>query len=191
MASMFNGSELQQNGGRCLTCRKATGICCLPVQVLILAPTHEIALQSAEVLSQLAAHMPAPGAAIGVFIGGLPISEDQKLLRRCRTAWAEEVLDPICNGAAAPRVLVHTHTLSLLERRRCNIAVGTPGRVCRLLEIGALVPKCIRTLVLDEADHLMSDSFLGDIRCLAAPTLCCWSISPLSPYAAAPSSRFG
>lgn len=53
------------------------------VQALILAPTHEIALQSAEVLGQLAAHMPAPGAAIGIFIGGLPISEDQKLLRRC------------------------------------------------------------------------------------------------------------
>ena len=55
------------------------------MQALILAPTHEIALQSAEVLSQLAAHMPAPGAAIGVFIGGLPVSEDQKLLRRCGT----------------------------------------------------------------------------------------------------------
>jgi len=51
-------------------------------QALILAPTHEIALQSAEVLGQLSAHMPAPGVSMGVFIGGLPISEDQKLLRR-------------------------------------------------------------------------------------------------------------
>lgn len=42
--------------------------------------------------------------------------------------------------------------------------MGTPGRICRLLEIGALVPKFIRTLVLDEADHLMSDSFIKDIR---------------------------
>lgn len=105
-------------------------------QALVLAPTHEIALQSAEVLGQLAAHMPAPGTAVGIFIGGLPISEDQKLLRR-----------------------------------RCNIAVGTPGRICRLLEIGALVPKYIRTLVLDEADHLMSDSFLRDIRYLAKTML--------------------
>lgn len=53
------------------------------LQALVLAPTHEIALQSAAVLGQLAAQMPAPGAALGVFIGGLPISEDQKLLRRC------------------------------------------------------------------------------------------------------------
>jgi len=44
--------------------------------------------------------------------------------------------------------------------------VGTPGRICRLLEIGALVPKNISTLVLDEADHLMSDSFIRDIRCV-------------------------
>ena len=61
-------------------CKRGIGHAAM--QALILAPTHEIALQSAEVLSQLAAHMPAPGAAIGVFIGGLPISEDQKLLRR-------------------------------------------------------------------------------------------------------------
>lgn len=53
------------------------------LQVLILAPTHEIALQSAEVLSQLAVHMPDPGVTIGTLIGGLPITEDQKLLRRC------------------------------------------------------------------------------------------------------------
>ncbi len=48
------------------------------------------------------------------------------------------------------------------------MAVGTPGRVCRLLEIGALVPRNINLLVLDEADHLMSDSFIGDIRSAAA-----------------------
>lgn len=61
--------------------------------------------------------------------------------------------------------------------RRCNIAVGTPGRVCRLLEIGALVPKHIRTLVLDEADHLMSDSFIRDIRCIAARSCSCAAVS--------------
>ena len=66
----------------------------------------------------------------------------------------------------------HTRCSSLVGRR-CNIAVGTPGRVCRLLEIGALVPKHIRTLVLDEADHLMSDSFIRDIRCrTACPRAC-------------------
>ena len=52
----------------------------------------------------------------------------------------------------------------MIGYRRCQIAVGTPGRVCRLLDMGALVPKNMRTLVLDEADHLMSDSFIKDIR---------------------------
>ena len=49
-------------------------------------------------------------------------------------------------------------------RRRCQVAVGTPGRVCKLLEMGALVVRNCRTLVLDEADHLLSDSFVKDIR---------------------------
>lgn len=51
-------------------------------QVLVLAPTREIALQSAEVINTVGAHMAAPGLSVGVFIGGLPAEEDRKLLRR-------------------------------------------------------------------------------------------------------------
>lgn len=98
-------------------------------QALVLAPTREIALQSGELLSRLAAHMAPPGITIGTFIGGLPIAEDQKLLRR-----------------------------------RCQVALGTPGRVSKLMEIGSLVLQRCGTVVLDEADHLMSDSFVGIVR---------------------------
>ena len=52
------------------------------MQVLVLAPTREIALQSAEVINTVGAHMAAPGLSVGVFIGGLPAEEDRKLLRR-------------------------------------------------------------------------------------------------------------
>lgn len=52
------------------------------LQVLVLAPTREIALQSAEVINTVGAHMAAPGLSVGVFIGGLPAEEDRKLLRR-------------------------------------------------------------------------------------------------------------
>lgn len=54
----------------------------MPMQALVLAPTREIALQSCEVLSKLSGHMASPGITVGTFIGGLPIEEDQKLLRR-------------------------------------------------------------------------------------------------------------
>ncbi|KAK9823568.1 hypothetical protein WJX72_003866 [[Myrmecia] bisecta] len=100
-------------------------------QALVLAPTREIALQSAEVIHKLAAGL--AGLSVGVFIGGIPVEEDQKLLRRA-----------------------------------CHIAVGTPGRICNLLEIGALKPNYLRMLVLDEADSLMSDSFRADVQWLHA-----------------------
>lgn len=53
----------------------------LALQALILTPTREIALQVAAVLRALAAEV--PGLIIGTLIGGLPIEDDQKLLRRC------------------------------------------------------------------------------------------------------------
>ena len=48
--------------------------------------------------------------------------------------------------------------------RRCHVVVGTVGRVCALLEAGTLQPNGIQTLVLDEADSLVSDSFQEDIK---------------------------
>ncbi len=53
-------------------------------------------------------------------------------------------------------------------RRRCHIAVGTPGRVGSLLETGVLQPGMMRMLVLDEADQLMTESFAEDVRCAAS-----------------------
>ena len=52
-------------------------------QALVLVPTREIALQVAGVLRAITAVLPAPGLVVGTFIGGLPIEDDQKLLRRC------------------------------------------------------------------------------------------------------------
>lgn len=51
-------------------------------QVLVLAPTREVALQGAEVVAAAGANLPAPGLAVGAFIGGLPVEEDQRQLRR-------------------------------------------------------------------------------------------------------------
>ncbi len=43
------------------------------------------------------------------------------------------------------------------------MAVGTPGRVCALLQAERLVPGGISLLVLDEADSLLGDSFYEDV----------------------------
>ena len=43
--------------------------------------------------------------------------------------------------------------------------MGTPGRLCALLEMGSLQPSSLRLLVLDEADQLLTESFNEDIRC--------------------------
>ncbi|KAK9790952.1 hypothetical protein WJX73_010259 [Symbiochloris irregularis] len=50
-----------------------------------------------------------------------------------------------------------------LLRRTLHIAVGTPGRLCTLLENGSLPHKTFKTLVLDEADRLMGESFAEDL----------------------------
>jgi ATP-dependent RNA helicase DDX20 len=51
-------------------------------QALIVAPTRELALQSCDVLGRLAAALPEPHASVAAFVGGLPIINDEKRLRR-------------------------------------------------------------------------------------------------------------
>ncbi|GIL45498.1 hypothetical protein Vafri_2724 [Volvox africanus] len=56
-------------------------------QALILAPTREIAIQSEEVIRTLASELPAPPVTSAVFVGGLPMLDDEKKLRRlCHVA---------------------------------------------------------------------------------------------------------
>ena len=45
-----------------------------------------------------------------------------------------------------------------------HIIVGTPGRVLDLMKRGSLVPSFLRTLVLDEADQMLSIGFVEEIN---------------------------
>ena len=45
----------------------------------------------------------------------------------------------------------------------CHVVVGTPGRICALLDGRGLHAKHMRLLVLDEADQLMTESFQEDV----------------------------
>ncbi|RKP34360.1 P-loop containing nucleoside triphosphate hydrolase protein, partial [Dimargaris cristalligena] len=50
---------------------------------------------------------------------------------------------------------------------KCHIAVGTPGRLSQLLINGAFQTHSFRTLILDEADKLMEESFQSTVQDIA------------------------
>ncbi|XP_060930907.1 probable ATP-dependent RNA helicase DDX20 [Limanda limanda] len=88
-------------------------------QVLVLAPTREIAVQIHSVVMAVGCAM--EGLQCHVFIGGRPVSQDK------------------------------THL------KKCHIAVGSPGRIKQLIELGMLSTASIRLFVLDEADKLLEE----------------------------------
>eukprot|EP01113_Clastostelium_recurvatum_P030778 TRINITY_DN3774_c0_g1_i2.p1 TRINITY_DN3774_c0_g1~~TRINITY_DN3774_c0_g1_i2.p1 ORF type:complete len:434 (-),score=121.06 TRINITY_DN3774_c0_g1_i2:29-1330(-) len=49
-------------------------------------------------------------------------------------------------------------------RGAAHVIVGTPGRVCSLLDMGALNTSQLKLVVLDEADKMLSIGFEDDIR---------------------------
>ncbi|KAM9475707.1 putative ATP-dependent RNA helicase DDX20 [Clarias gariepinus] len=88
-------------------------------QVLVLAPTREIAVQIHAVVMAIGSAM--EGLECHVFIGGRPVSQDK------------------------------------LHLKKCHIAIGSPGRIKQLIEIGALLTASVRLFVLDEADKLLEE----------------------------------
>ncbi|XP_006628430.2 probable ATP-dependent RNA helicase DDX20 [Lepisosteus oculatus] len=93
-------------------------------QVLVLAPTREIAVQIHSVVTTVGAAM--EGLECHVFIGGTPVSLDKSRLKKC------------------------------------HIAVGSPGRIKQLIEMGYLSTASIRLFVLDEADKLLEEGSFQD-----------------------------
>ncbi|XP_069798060.1 probable ATP-dependent RNA helicase DDX20 [Narcine bancroftii] len=88
-------------------------------QILVLAPTREIAVQIHSVITAIGIKM--EGLECHVFIGGTPLSLDKVRLKKC------------------------------------HIAVGSPGRIKQLIELGFLPTASIRLFVLDEADKLLEE----------------------------------
>ncbi|XP_029995605.1 putative ATP-dependent RNA helicase DDX20 [Sphaeramia orbicularis] len=93
-------------------------------QVLVLAPTREIAVQIHSVVMAIGCAM--EGLECHVFIGGRPVSQDKPHLKKC------------------------------------HIAVGSPGRIKQLIELGMLSTSSIRLFVLDEADKLLEEGSFQD-----------------------------
>ncbi|KAM3933122.1 putative ATP-dependent RNA helicase DDX20 [Leptodactylus fuscus] len=91
----------------------------MATQILVLAPTREIAVQIHSVIISIGSHM--EGLECHVFIGGTPLPQDKARLKKC------------------------------------HIAVGSPGRIKQLIEIGYLNTSSIRLFILDEADKLLEE----------------------------------
>lgn len=102
-------------------------------QVLMLAPTREIALQIRDVVRDIGAFL-AEGATTlqcHCFIGGIPMSDDLA------------ILGPSGKG--------------------CHIAVGTPGRIKALIGSRDLSVRALRMVILDEADKLLDPAFAKEV----------------------------
>jgi superfamily II DNA/RNA helicase len=113
---------LEQHGAR-----KATRVGKLPVSTLVLVPTRELALQTAEAFARFGARLAAAPRCC-VAIGGVSINPQLLALR----------------GGA-------------------DVVIATPGRLLDLVDHDAVSMASLRTLVLDEADRLLSLGFAGEL----------------------------
>jgi ATP-dependent RNA helicase RhlE len=96
------------------------------VDVLVLVPTRELALQVKEVFQQFSASLPERIKCLAVF-GGVSINPQMKSLNSV------------------------------------NILVATPGRLLELIDSKAVHLSEIKTLVLDEADKMLSMGFKEEV----------------------------
>ena len=72
------------------------------------------------------------------------------------------------------RLISVEENMNNIRRQRCQILVGTPGRICDLVSRTTrtanggkgplIIPRHVRVLIMDEADRLMSDKFYDDIN---------------------------
>ncbi|MGN0803297.1 MAG: DEAD/DEAH box helicase [Candidatus Faecivicinus sp.] len=78
--------------------------------------------------------------------------EIKKLTRFMRDVWPADVY----GGASMER--------QILRLRRCNLVIGTPGRVMDHMRRGTLSLANIKMIILDEADEMLSMGFREDIE---------------------------
>jgi len=96
------------------------------VQVLILCPTRELAMQGCD--------------------------EIRKLTRFMTNIWTADIY----GGAPMDR--------QIYRLKKCNLVIGTPGRVMDHMRRGTLSLANVRMVILDEADEMLSMGFREDIE---------------------------
>ena len=97
-------------------------------QLVIVAPTHELAIQIQRQSCDLAQHAALSFRTL-LLIGGTSLDRQIEKLKK-----------------------------------KPHVAVGSPGRICELIEMGKLKAHTFKTIVLDEADNLLEDKSLVSVR---------------------------
>src|SRR5881397_533781 len=103
-------------------------------QVVIVAPTHELAIQIQHLCRDLAQHA---GRAIRTQL--------------------------LIGGTSMVRQIDHL-------KRKPHMVVGSPGRIRELMTMGKLKAQAIGCIVIDEADRLLADTSLADVRAIVRAT---------------------
>lgn len=103
-------------------------------QVVIVAPTHELAIQIQRQCCDLSQNGPLPFRTL-LLIGGTSLDRQIEKLKK-----------------------------------KPHVAVGSPGRICELMEMGKLKAHTFKAVVLDEADNLLDDRSLASVRSLILAT---------------------
>lgn len=101
-------------------------------QLVVVAPTHELALQIQRQACDLAQNSGLSFRTL-LLIGGTSIDRQIEKLKK-----------------------------------KPHVAVGSPGRICELIDLGKLKPHTFKTIVLDEADTLLADKTLAAARRIVA-----------------------
>ncbi|KAG2023750.1 RNA helicase [Coprinopsis cinerea AmutBmut pab1-1] len=121
------------------------------ISTLIVAPTRELAIQTHDNLSALAASF---GIASVAIFGGVSKDSQIKMLKKSISSSKSKK----GKGGEGGDGLV------------TRIVVGTPGRILDLMQDGVLDLSGVDYLVLDEADRMLDKGFENDIRRIIAAT---------------------
>jgi superfamily II DNA/RNA helicase len=97
-------------------------------QAIIVAPTHELAIQIQRQCSDLAQNAGSPIRTV-LLIGGSPLDRQIEKLKK-----------------------------------KPQLVVGSPGRIAEFIDKGKLKTKFLRSIVIDEADRLLSEESLTAVR---------------------------
>lgn len=124
-------------------------------QVLIIAPTREIAIQITYVIN-----------AIGSKIEGMLNLKYCSCMYFLKKKFVYLFVNYFCCLGLRAEYFVGGISIEEDKKKlsKCHIAVGAPGRIKHLIEKGFLQVSKVRLFVLDEADKLMEINFQKDIK---------------------------
>lgn len=146
-------------------------------RVLVIAPTRELAMQSAEVCAAVGESSGV--SSLCVYGGGecfllFLLWQGWRVARSQASHPTFAFLFPLHNSRDSPRETAAMREQCRALRNGVDVVVATCGRLCHLVDDGVVSLADVTYLVLDEADRMLDDGFEPQIRkimgeCAAPP----------------------